>query len=121
VTELGADTDPFVLHLFAALAEKERAMISQRTKGGLAAAKARGSKLGNPDMDRLRRLGLDAVKAEADRYAATVRPIIENIQARGAKSLRAVAAELTRMRIPTARGGTVWSAQQVSNILKRTN
>jgi DNA invertase Pin-like site-specific DNA recombinase len=35
VTELGADTDPFVLHLFAALAEKERAMISQRTKAGL--------------------------------------------------------------------------------------
>jgi DNA invertase Pin-like site-specific DNA recombinase len=38
VSELGADTDPFVLHLFAALAEKERALISQRTKAGLAAA-----------------------------------------------------------------------------------
>jgi DNA invertase Pin-like site-specific DNA recombinase len=119
VTELGADTDPFVLHLFAALAEKERALISQRTKAGLAAAKARGTRLGNPDMDRLRGLGVNAVKAEADRHAATVRPIIENIEARGAKSLRAIAAELTRMRIPTARGGTEWSAQQVSNILKR--
>ena len=42
VTELGADTDPFILHLFAALAEKERALISKRTKEGLAAAKKRG-------------------------------------------------------------------------------
>jgi DNA invertase Pin-like site-specific DNA recombinase len=114
---LGADTDPFVLHLFAALAEKERALISQRTKAGL----ARGIRLGNPDMERLRGLGVYAVKAEADRHAAMVRPIIENIQARGAKSLRAIAAELIQMRIPTARGGTEWSAQQVSNILKRTN
>jgi DNA invertase Pin-like site-specific DNA recombinase len=46
VTELGADVDPFVLHLFAALAQKERALISQRTKQGLQAAKRRGVKLG---------------------------------------------------------------------------
>jgi DNA invertase Pin-like site-specific DNA recombinase len=120
VSELGADTDPFVLHLFAALAEKERALVSQRTKAGLAAAKARGTKLGNPDMDRLQGLGVNAVKIEADRHAATIRPIVENIRTRGAKSLRAIAAELTRMKVPTARGGSEWSAQQVSNILKRT-
>jgi DNA invertase Pin-like site-specific DNA recombinase len=42
VAELDADADPFMLHLFAALAEKERAVISQRTKVALAAAKARG-------------------------------------------------------------------------------
>jgi DNA invertase Pin-like site-specific DNA recombinase len=44
--ELGADTDPFILHLFAALAQKERALISARTKQALAAAKQRGVKLG---------------------------------------------------------------------------
>src|SRR5205823_6929717 len=46
VSELGADADPFMLHLYAALAEKERALISQRTKQGLAAASKRGVKLG---------------------------------------------------------------------------
>jgi DNA invertase Pin-like site-specific DNA recombinase len=48
VTELGRDVDPFMLHLFAALAEKERALISQRTKAALAALKSRGVTLGRP-------------------------------------------------------------------------
>src|SRR5215213_6925424 len=47
VTELGSDADPFMLHLYAALAEKERRLISERTKAALAAAKARGQRLGS--------------------------------------------------------------------------
>src|SRR6187200_892855 len=50
VTELGADVDPFILHLFAALAEKERAMIATRTRDALQRAKARGVKLGGPKL-----------------------------------------------------------------------
>jgi DNA invertase Pin-like site-specific DNA recombinase len=48
ITELGADADPFMLHLYAALAEKERRLIAERTKAALAAKKAAGAKLGNP-------------------------------------------------------------------------
>jgi DNA invertase Pin-like site-specific DNA recombinase len=46
VTELGADTDPFLLHLYAALAEKERKLISERTKAAMTAAKARRTRIG---------------------------------------------------------------------------
>jgi DNA invertase Pin-like site-specific DNA recombinase len=51
VAELGPDVDPFVLHLYAALAEKERALIAGRTKSALAAAKAQGVKLGSPSIN----------------------------------------------------------------------
>ena len=47
VAELGAGADPFLLHLFAAFAERERAIIGKRTKDALAALKARGIQLGN--------------------------------------------------------------------------
>jgi DNA invertase Pin-like site-specific DNA recombinase len=47
VAEFGADADPFVLHLYAALAEKERSLIATRTKAALQAAKGRGVTLGN--------------------------------------------------------------------------
>src|SRR5687768_11302048 len=48
VAELGRDADPFMLHLFAALAEKERRLISERTRAALQAKRAAGAKLGNP-------------------------------------------------------------------------
>ena len=70
VSELGPDVDPFVLHLYAALAEKERALISSRTKLALAAAKAKGVKLGNPNIEAARAGALAAIKVEADRSAS---------------------------------------------------
>lgn len=45
VSELGADCDPFMLHIYAALAEKERALISRRTREALASSRARGTVL----------------------------------------------------------------------------
>jgi DNA invertase Pin-like site-specific DNA recombinase len=71
--DLGRDTDPFLLHIYAAFAEKERRMISIRTKEGLARAKARGVKLGGEnEQSRLN-------KAEADRRAQALRPILVEI------------------------------------------
>jgi DNA invertase Pin-like site-specific DNA recombinase len=74
VAELGSDVDPFILHLFAALAEKERAMIATRTKAALAAAKARGVKLGGPRLAEAREAATASIKALADRHAANVLP-----------------------------------------------
>jgi DNA invertase Pin-like site-specific DNA recombinase len=75
VAELGADVDPFLLHLYAALSEKERAMIAQRTKVALAAAKARGTILGSPKLSEAREVAQASIKANADRHAANVLPI----------------------------------------------
>jgi len=118
VAEFGVDADPFMLHLFAALAEKERAMISARTKAALAAARARGVRLGNPQLATARAIGTEAVKAEAERFAENVLPVIREAQAAGARSLRQIAAALNARGIPTARQGK-WAATQVRAILAR--
>lgn len=118
VAELGPDVDPFVLHLFAALAEKERAVISTRTRQALAAAKARGVTLGNPRLHVARRSALKSLSAEADRFAANVLPIIREAQRAGATTLRGIAAALNARGVPTARGGQ-WHAKSVSNTLER--
>jgi DNA invertase Pin-like site-specific DNA recombinase len=114
----GLGIDPFVLHLFAALAEKERALISTRTRQALSAAKARGVTLGNPKLAVARKNAVDAVKTEADRYAANVLPIIREAQKAGARTLRQIADALNARGIPTARGGQ-WYGQSIANILER--
>jgi DNA invertase Pin-like site-specific DNA recombinase len=118
VAELGPDVDPFILHLFAALAEKERAMISARTKSALAAAKARGVKLGGPKLGIARRNAVASIKANADRQAANVLSIIHEIQKTGASTLRELANALNARGIPTARRGK-WHATSVRNVLSR--
>ena len=119
VADLGPDVEPFLLHLYAALAEKERAVISQRTKAALAAAKARGQVLGNPRLADARAIAHAALKAEADAHAAIVTPAIREAQVAGAKSLRQIAAALNGRGIATARGGK-WEAATVRNILRRS-
>ena len=74
VADLGPDVDPFILHLFAALAQKERALISKRTTEALAAAKARGVALGNPKIDEAREKALAEIVDRADQRAANVIP-----------------------------------------------
>ncbi len=118
VAELGADVDPFVLHLYAALAQKERALICARTRDALARAKARGRVLGSPELDRARKMAVEAVRTEADRYAANVLPIIEAIKRAGATTLREIADALNARGVATARGGQ-WHAMTVKNVLGR--
>jgi DNA invertase Pin-like site-specific DNA recombinase len=118
VADLGPDVEPFLLHLYAALAEKERALISKRTKDALAAAKARGQVLGNPRLAEARATFSAAQTAAAADHAAIVAPAIREARAAGARSLRQIAAVLNERSIPTARGGR-WEAPQVRNILRR--
>ncbi len=118
VAELGPDVDPFILHLFAALAEKERALISTRTKAALAAAKARGVVLGGPKLAKARKQAIASIKEAANHHAANVRPIIREIQRSGITSLHQIAAALNARGIATPRGGQ-WYAKSVSNILAR--
>lgn len=111
VTELGADTDPFLLHLYAALAEKERSLISQRTKAAMAAAKARGTALGNP------RLGeINAVRSAVSRAnARALNAVLDEIRAEGHLSFEAMARGLNARGIQAPRGGQ-WSGVQVRRL-----
>ena len=111
--ELGADADPFMLHLYAALAEKERRMISARTKDALRAAKARGVKLGRHGAEHLSVLN----KANALERARSLAPLLADMKLRGLSS-RAIAAELTTLGVATPSGGR-WHPQTVMRALTR--
>ena len=111
--ELGADADPFMLHLYAALAEKERRMISARTKDALQAAKARGVRLGRYGAEHLSVLN----KANAQERARSLAPLLADMKVRGLSS-RAIAAELTTLGIATPSGGR-WHPQTVMRALSR--
>jgi len=119
VTELGADADPFMLHIYAALAQKERALISARTSAALQAKKATGAMLGNrTNLSMARRLGAATNAREADAFAANVLPVIESIKASGITTMRGIAEALTVRGIRTARGRS-WGPSQVRAILNR--
>jgi DNA invertase Pin-like site-specific DNA recombinase len=104
------------IHILAAVAQHEREMISERTRDALAAAKKRGQRLGNPSIAEAAKLGRAALKANARRFAANVRPIIDEIIRAGATSHNAIAAKLNERNVRTARGGT-WTHVQVGAIL----
>jgi DNA invertase Pin-like site-specific DNA recombinase len=119
VAELGADADPFMLHLYAALAEKERHLIADRTRVALAARKAQGVKLGNPvNLADAGAKGAASQRAEADAFAAKVLPMVRAIQGDGVTTLRAIAAALNERGVRTARGGD-WHDSTVRNLLAR--
>jgi DNA invertase Pin-like site-specific DNA recombinase len=121
VAELGRDADPFMLHLYAALAEKERRLISERTKAALAAKKASGAKLGNPsNIAAAGVCGRQIQIAAADQFASGLLPVIEAIRRTGATTLEAITRALNERGIRPARG-TRWYASSVANLLSRAN
>ena len=104
VAELGYDVDPFVLHLFAALAQKERQLISERTKAGLQAWRRRtGRTLGGPNA-----MSVEQARGRRER-AETLRPVLQEL---AALSARQAAAEMNRRQVATPLGGK-WHSQTV--------
>ncbi|MGY2049487.1 recombinase family protein [Methylobacterium sp. JK268] len=112
------------IHILAAVAEHEAKAISERTKAALAAAKARGVRLGgdrgnlSADSAKGRALSKQVRQGQAQERAEDLSGIIADLRTGGATSLRELAAGLNERGIPTARGGS-WSPIQVSRVLSR--
>lgn len=117
VAELGADVDPFVLHLYAALGEKERKLIGSRTKAALSALKAKGVVLGNrTNLSEAQSKGQATNAAKAAAFAAKILPTIIQLKEQG-MTLDNVAAELTKRGEKTFNGGE-WHKSTVSRLMK---
>lgn len=119
------DANNLTVHILAAVAEAEAAMISARTKAALAAAKARGTKqIGGQRGDfRIKSVaakghaaGLKVRQAKAAERKADWMPVIEDITASGVVTLLGIAAELNARGFTTARGGK-WTATAVSRVV----
>ena len=109
VTELGTDVDPFMLHIYAAVAEKERRLIGQRTREALAELKAQGKKLGGLRPKTALRM------KEADERAEALRPVFVEL---ADQSANAIARELNTRQIATP-SGQLWSAVTVLRVQRR--
>jgi DNA invertase Pin-like site-specific DNA recombinase len=103
----------FILTGMANVAELEAGLISERTKAGLAIAKQRGVKLGTTGAEILAPKYRAEAKARAERLA----PVIRELQQQG-YSMRGIAVELTRRKVPTPHGGK-WHVQTVSRMVQR--
>jgi DNA invertase Pin-like site-specific DNA recombinase len=107
------DANELTIHIMAALAQHERKLISERTKAALARAKARGKKLGNPNLRADNRVR----SRRAQEFAERLRGTLEALRSRGL-SQRAIVAELNKLGTKTPRGGE-WSLIQVQRVLAR--
>ncbi len=120
--QLSGPTGKFMLNQMAAVAELEAGLISQRTKDALAAAKARGKRLGNPQnlTPEGRLLGSkNGNERQRERAAARVAdllPTIRELQAAGTTSLRGLAAGLNERGVPAPRGGR-WHASALLSLI----
>jgi len=119
VAELGRDADPFMLHLYAALAEKERRLISERTKAALRAKRASGARLGNPtNLHAAGLIGRSAQVQAADEFATDLIPMLDAIRNAGASTLRDIANALNGRGIRPPRGSN-WHRSSVRNLIAR--
>lgn len=114
--DLGTDVDPFMLHIHAAVSEKERKMIGIRTSAALQAKKARGKVLGNQASLPMAQQKAAATKTiEARQFASRVFPMVDALT-RSGLSLNAIAKQFNQTNLPTSAGGS-WTATAVSRVI----
>jgi DNA invertase Pin-like site-specific DNA recombinase len=104
------------LHVLAAVAQAERKAIGERTRAALAAARARGTKLGNPNLADAREKALEAVKTNSETFVSNTWPIIRDLRASGCSTLQSIANALNARGVRTARRGS-WTATAVRRVL----
>lgn len=114
---LGADVDSFMLHVYAAVGEQERNLIAKRTREALAAKKARGEKLGNPNLALARVRSHESRTNSANQFAAKIFPTIHAFQGQGLSHAK-IAEQLNVLGTPTSRNGK-WCASQIARVLDR--
>lgn len=102
-----------MVHMLAAFAEHEREMISQRTKDGLRAAKARGVVLGGTGKDRAHEN-----RSKADQHAQEIIELVRAIPDDLRQTVTDLTREMNARAIPTAKGG-VWHRQGVYRLVRR--
>jgi DNA invertase Pin-like site-specific DNA recombinase len=111
----------FLITQMAAVAELEAGLISQRTRAALAVAKARGVRLGNPRLtpgtSARTAVARQARSRQVAERLADIIPVVRQVQAEGASSLRGIAARLQAHGVLTPAGKTYWSATQVRRLL----
>jgi DNA invertase Pin-like site-specific DNA recombinase len=118
--------DDLMMRVYAAMAQKERELISERTKAALGAAKARGARLGG-DRGHRPTVGPDSVAAAvarrvaADRAAHRLLLEVDRLRAEGVTSRQALARTLTERSVPTPQGGATWTHTTVGRLLTRTS
>jgi len=119
------DANDLTVGIMALVAQQEREAISRRTTEALAAAKARGVRLGNPNgaaalkrADKGNAAGVAAIRVAADSHAKNLQPVVNTLAAEGVTSLGAVAEALNERGMLTPRGGR-WHKSSVRNLLDR--
>ena len=118
------DANELTIGVMALVAQQEREAISARTKAALVAAKARGTRLGNPRgaavfKGRIGfRAGAEAARRKADEHAAMLRSVVERLQQEGHTSICSLSRKLNEEGMVTPRGGA-WHASSVRNLLMR--
>jgi len=114
------NADKFSVGILALMAQRERELISQRTKAGLAVVRAKGVKLGNPNMNAMRKNALQAVKEQKTVFATAAIKVIREIQSTGVDTLAKIADCMNKRGERTPRGGA-WTATAVKRVIECVN